>query len=241
MLCKLHLNECSSNFKEIVVLNVIFFLLLFSSSSFAHKGVLVNTKQTIIIQPTSIELSHVLDCGPKSSLNIFPLLDTNQDGKITEDEVNALSRKLEDAVIKYESSYKALHDKNTIFLPFQKLAVHYDSSGNNTNVEIIFSNNDLIFKEGLHKLTLEREGFHADIPILMAMIGYSDSAPQAHSPPAHMVGMELRIPDNFKILESSLGFIPSNSPSLLKGIFLTQQQPKVEVSFEVKSPDSSKK
>ncbi len=241
MINKLETGECHSNFRKVIVLKGIVILLLLSSLSFAHKGVLVNTKQTIFIQPTSIKISHVLDCGLKSSLNIIPLLDANNDGKIEDDEINALSIKLKEAVIKYESDYKALLDKNTISLPFQKLAIHYDSTGNNTNVEIIFSKNNLFFKEGLHKLTLEREGFHADIPILMAMIGYSSTPLQAHSPPAHMVGMELRIPDNFKILESSLGFIPSNSPSLLKGIFLTQQHPKVEVSFEVKSPDSSHK
>ncbi len=108
-------------------------------------------------------------------------------------------------------------------------------------MEIIFSKKDLFFEEGAHKLTLEREGFHADIPILMAMIGYSSTSQQGHSPPAHIVEMAIQIPDNFKILESSLGFIPSNSPFLLKGIFLTQQQPKVEVSFNVKSTDSSHK
>lgn len=238
---KFQIDESSSYFRKIIGLNAILVFLLFSSPSFAHKGVLANTKQTIFIQPTSIKITHVLDCGQKSPLNILPLLDVNKDGKIEEDEISALSSQLEKAVIKYESSYKAVLDKNTLFLPFQKLAVLYDSTGSNTKVEIIFSKNDLFFEEGPHKLILEREGFHADIPILMAMIGYSSTSQQGHSPPAHVVGMELQIPDNFKILDSSLGFIPVNSPSLLKGIFLTQQQPKVEVSFEVKSPDSTHK
>lgn len=240
MINKIQIGEGSSYFRKIIGLNAILIFLLFSSPSFAHKGVLVNTKQTIFIQPKSIKISHVLDCGPKSPLNIFPLLDVNKDGKIEEDEINNLSSQLKEAVIKYESNYKAVLDKNTIFLPFQKLTVHYDSTGSNTNVEIIFSKKDLFFEEGPHKLTLEREGFHADIPILMAMIGYSNTSQHGHSPPAHIVNMEIQIPDNFKIFESSLGFIPSNSSFLLKGIFLTAQQPKVEVNFNVKSPDSSR-
>lgn len=225
--------------KRIIILNAILCVILFSLYSFGHKGVLVNTVQTISIQPTSVKVSHVIDCGSQSSLNILPVLDADKNGKIVEDEINKFTNELQEIMVKHESSYKAILDGKTVFVPFQRLAVQHDPKGKSTQVEMIFFKDNLTFSKGGHILELEREGFQMDIPVLMAMVGYSEAPQHGQSHPAHMVKMEIRIPGNFKIIESNLGFSPENSHSLVKGIFLTNQQPKLRLEFEVLSSELS--
>jgi len=216
-----------------MVLSAIIILILFFVPAVAHKSILINTKQNVFIQPTSIRVSHIIDCGSKSLVNILPLLDADKNGEIGEDEIKALSSQIKNRIVKRESNYKALLDRNTILLPFQELVIHYEPPGDNIEVEITFFRDGFSFKEGRHRLVMEREGYRIDIPVLMAMLGYPDSPKHGHGVPAHLVRISLHCPSNFKILDSNLGFIPTESPSLLKGVFLTLKQPKLEVDFEV--------
>lgn len=221
------------NFKGTVVLFAFFCFLSFSLPSFAHKSILVNTRQAVIIHKTSIKISHVIDCGTKSPLNILPLLDEDKNGKIGDNDIKALTNRLKDAFIKRQSSYQALLDGQTVLIPLQELTIHYDQTEENTTVEITFYKQGISFKDGPHKLVLEREGFRSDIPLLVAWLAYPSTPEQGHGVPAHLVRMSLHFPSNFKIQNSNLGFTSPDFPSLLKGVFLTMKEPKLEVDFEV--------
>lgn len=227
--------------KRIIALCAVICMFFLAVSLFGHKGVLVNTVQTVSVQPHSIKISHTIDCGSKSPLNLLPVLDALRSSKIEEEEIITLANELKDRMFKRQSGYKAVLDEQVVFIPLQKLTIQNDRNGKSARVEMIFFKEALSFKKGSHNLKLEKESYQMDIPVLMAVVGYSDIPDPGHSHPAHMVNMTLRFHENFKIINSNLGFSPAHSASHLKGIFLTKQQPVFDVDFEVSSQDSSDK